>query len=127
MLSPNAMPGDRPSLVPDDRHLLDAIRRINENGTPVVLGALMQHGDVLPNIFRDDELPALTTLGLINLPKDTRQVPLQSNFLSWDGHQRKILNSFALAIVEADEKASSISPRTIEDPAVVRSIKQNKF
>jgi CHASE2 domain-containing sensor protein len=127
MLRPNALPGDLPSLIPDDKYLLEMIRTINKNGTPVVLGAFMEHGRELPNIFRDDELPALTTLGLINLPKDTRQVPLQATPISSDTRQPTILNSFALAIVDANEKASSVSPRTIEDPTIVRSIKQNKF
>jgi CHASE2 domain-containing sensor protein len=127
MLRPNKMLGDLPSLVPDDQYLLKAIGEINKNRTPVVLGAFMKNGRELPNIFRDDELPALTTLGLINVPKDTRQIPLQATLLSWDGHQGTILNSFALAIVESSEKASSVSPRTIEDRTIVRSIKQNKF
>ena len=119
-------PGDHPSLISDDQYLLKSIGDINRNGTPVVLSAFMQNGHELPNIFRDDELPPLTTLGLINLPKDTRQVPLQAKTISWDG-QNKTRNSFALEIVDANEKASSVSPRTINDPIIVESIQRKEF
>jgi CHASE2 domain-containing sensor protein len=119
----------------DNEHLLDAIRKIERSGKPVVLAIGLKpydKGDWLrePSIFRDDQLPEPgTRMGYINLPKDPRQIPLVSTAWGADGNAAASLESFSLAIVDSYERARHVraDDQTEHDPAVAKAIADGEF
>jgi CHASE2 domain-containing sensor protein len=130
--SPTSTPGDDPIRKLDNRHLLDAIRKITAIKRPVVLAVGLVPNDKgewerEPNIFRDDELPPGTRLGHINLPTDPRQIPLVMTAWKADEKSEVALDSFALNIVDSYEEAAHIHPRTKDQPVISKAIADNEF
>jgi CHASE2 domain-containing sensor protein len=133
--APTAVGTDDAVRKPDNDHLLDAIRKIAGSKTPVVLAIDLdpdeKKGGWLrePSIFRDDQLPALVGMGYINLPFDPRQIPLASTAWDVDGKSKVPVRSFALAIVDALEKATHVlaDDQTEKKAVITESIANNEF
>lgn len=127
--------GDEGVRQSDNDHLLDAIRKIAERKTPVVLAIDLDpdgQGGWLrePNIFREDQLAApMVRMGYINLPTDPRQIPLGSTAWQVDRKTQAPVQSFALVIVDALEKSTHVlaDDQTENKPVITESIANNEF
>jgi CHASE2 domain-containing sensor protein len=144
---------ESPIHVANDQFLLQKVREVTSSGIPVVLGDYQWNADkdaevasvlsreygrnLIPkgtspfverrNFFTDDQLPRLTTLGTVNLPTDTRQIPLAGDLVSWDGKPIQKREAFALAIADADDLDTDTEPRTSRDSTIAKAIQKNDF
>jgi CHASE2 domain-containing sensor protein len=121
LISPVDIPGvDDPN--PDRRagnsSLLTAIKKAASNGVPVVIATAFGTADDgsnhrLAGIFQDSDLPlggcaprnwsmGCSGMGYIDAPEDRRQIPLAEETYDWNGSSPFRMNSFALAVVNAD-------------------------
>lgn len=114
----------------DNQALLGAIREVSQKGIPVVLSCgFDEHYSLLPNIFRDADLPGFgdaknpyrARVGFDHAADDFRKVPLVVDAASPKGNTQPY-NSFALEIADAYEGVLGIRPRTMDrvQPAIAK-------
>lgn len=130
--STSDLPGDDGLRRADNSYLLQKIKEITEQGTPIILASwLVDNGQgewkKLPLIFDETSLPARVSIGHINIPLDARDIPLRMMGWEWDGSVQKNFDSFALKIVNSYEDQKKIRPRTIENERIDRALAVGEF
>jgi CHASE2 domain-containing sensor protein len=130
--SPFAYPGDDDVRSLDNRYLLDTLGNVAKSGTPVVITCgFVRKGRSEwirdPNIVDDGMLPPGVAVGYINIPVDSREIPLEETAWNWDGGPKTSFDSFALQIVSSYEGVKRIYPATKQKKAIVGALKHHEF
>jgi CHASE2 domain-containing sensor protein len=110
---------------------LEELHRASDNRIPVVLAAFQNPvGTEMRNFFNEKQLPPFVSIGTVNLPNDTRQIPLAGDVYVTSGSSQKILKSrpsFALAIADASDMDTATTPRTSEESTIKKAIHSYEF
>lgn len=123
--------GDESVQDEEEGKFLEEIHRASDNRIPVVLAAFQNPvGTEMRNFFNEKHLPPFVSIGTVNLPNDTRQIPLAGDvYVASDANQQivKSRRSFALAIADASDMDTATTPRTSEEPTIKNAIKNYEF